>query len=108
MRRATPCQPDIAPEHLHSLVPQGSVSAILALKPELHLYDFLVTQMSFKNCIVNACEKLDLICSDRKTQQAEGLITKPFAKSCLSKCSSRMRRQAVIVDVALKVGPKSL
>jgi cellulose biosynthesis protein BcsQ len=39
---------------------QGSVSATLGLKSELHLYDFLVTQMSFKNCIVNACEELDV------------------------------------------------
>ena len=59
-----PLQKDIAPEHLHSFVPRllhdlplmwdsdivdrygfyGSVSAILGLKPELHLYDFLVTQ----------------------------------------------------------------
>jgi cellulose biosynthesis protein BcsQ len=63
---------------------QGSVNATLGLKPELHLYDFLVTQMSVKNCIVNACEELDVICSDRKTQQAEDLITNPFAKSGLS------------------------
>lgn len=119
-----PLASGIPPEHLHSLVPrllhdvplmrylanremrtslldtdsQGSVSATLGLKPELHLYDFLVTRMSFKNCIVNACEELDVICSDRKTQQAEDLITNPFAKSRLSKCSRRMRRQAVIID----------
>ena len=54
---------------------QGSVSATLGLKPELHLYDF----------IVNACEESEMICSDRKTQQAEDLITNPFAKSRVSK-----------------------
>jgi chromosome partitioning protein len=54
---------------------QGSISTILGLKPELHLYDFLVGQMSFKNCIVPACEKLDVLCSDRRTQQAEDIIT---------------------------------
>ena len=69
----------------------------LAQLPNLHAIS-LLTQMSFKNCIVNACEELDVICSDRKTQQAEDLITNPFAKSRLSKCSRRMKRQAVIID----------
>lgn len=65
---------------------QDSGRAILGLKPEFHFYDFLVTQISFKNCIVHACENLEVICSEGKSQQAENLITKPLAKSRLSKC----------------------
>jgi chromosome partitioning protein len=82
---------------------QGSVSAILGLKPELHLYDFLVTQMSFKSCIVTACENLDVICSDRKTQQAEDLITtQTFREITFEQMFTPHEEgyQAVIIDVA--------
>lgn len=82
---------------------QGSISAILGLKPELHLYDFLVSQMSFKNCIVQACANLDVMCSDRKTQQAEDLITTQTLREITFEQMFSQHEdgyQAVIIDVA--------
>jgi len=59
--------------------------------------------MSFKNCIVNACENLDVICSDRKTQQAEDVITtQPFREITFEQMFTPHEEgyQAVIIDVA--------
>jgi len=82
---------------------QGSISAILSLKPELHLYDFLVGQLAFKNCIVSAHPKIDVLCSDRKTQQAEDIITTQTLREIYFEqifSSHEQGYDAVIIDVA--------
>jgi chromosome partitioning protein len=82
---------------------QGSISAILNLKPELHLYDFLIGQMAFKNCIVQAHPKVDVLCSDRKTQQAEDIITTQTLREIYFEqifTPHEEGYEAVIVDVA--------
>jgi chromosome partitioning protein len=53
---------------------QGSISTILGLKPQYHLYDFLIKQIAFKECIVSAHPLIDVLCSDRKTTEAEDII----------------------------------
>lgn len=54
---------------------QGSVATILGLKPEFTLHDFLIKQVLFSECVVQAYEGLDVLCSDRKTQAAEDIIS---------------------------------
>jgi chromosome partitioning protein len=55
--------------------PQGSVSAILGLKPEYFLYDFLVKQLAFRECIFPAHRNIDIIASNRQTTEAEDIIS---------------------------------
>jgi chromosome partitioning protein len=54
---------------------QGSVSAVLGLKPEYTLYDFLISGIAFKMCVVTAHPGIDVLCSDRRTMEAEDVIT---------------------------------
>ena len=54
--------------------PQGSVSAILGLRPELTLYDFLIGDRIFEDCIVHAHANIDVLCHNRKTVEAEARL----------------------------------
>src|SRR3954468_23557769 len=54
---------------------QGSISTILGLKPQFTLHDFLIRQMVLKECVVQAHDRIDVLCSDRKTAQAEDIIS---------------------------------
>jgi len=54
---------------------QGSISTILGLKPQFTLHDFLIRQMVLKECVVRAHGHIDVLCSDRKTMQAEDIIS---------------------------------
>jgi chromosome partitioning protein len=53
---------------------QGSIAAILGLRPELHLYDFLIGKLRLSECITPAHERIDVICSNRQTTEAEAII----------------------------------
>jgi chromosome partitioning protein len=84
---------------------QGSVATILGLRPEFTLHDFLIRQVLFSECIVPAHENLDVLCSDRKTQAAEDIISgqmlrelhfeQAFGDSGVDKAYD-----AVVIDVA--------
>jgi chromosome partitioning protein len=54
---------------------QGSVATILGLRPEFTLNDFLIKQVLLTECVVQAHANLDVLCSDRKTQAAEEIIS---------------------------------
>lgn len=54
---------------------QGSVGTILGLRPEFTLHDFLIRQVLFTECVVEAHKNLHVLCSDRKTQAAEDIIS---------------------------------
>jgi chromosome partitioning protein len=54
---------------------QGSVGTILGLEPRFTLHDFLIRQIPFSDCLVEACDGLHVLCSDRKTQAAEDIIS---------------------------------
>lgn len=97
----------LADRGMHTLLvdtdSQGSISAILGLKPELHLYDYLVGQMTFRNCVVEAHENLDVMCSDRRSQQAEDIITTQTLREITFEQMFSQHEQgydAVIFDVA--------
>lgn len=84
---------------------QGSVGTILGLRPEFTLHDFLIRQVLFSECVVAAHDNLDVLCSDRKTQAAEDIISgqtlrelhfeQTFADSGVDK-----PYDAVVIDVA--------
>src|ERR1051326_5257959 len=46
---------------------QGSIRTILGLKPEFHLADFLVRDRAFRECVVEACPNVHVMCSNRDT-----------------------------------------
>src|SRR5882757_629305 len=54
--------------------PQGSVSTILALKPEQGLYNFVIEKLRFEDCIVHVNENLDVMCSSRETTKVETIL----------------------------------
>jgi len=54
---------------------QGSIGTILGLRPQYTLHDLLIRQTPLPQCVVQACEGLDVLCSDRKTQAAEDIIS---------------------------------
>jgi chromosome partitioning protein len=53
---------------------QGSVASILNLKPENYLYNFLVNNQAFRDCIVEAGPNVHVMCSNRRTVEAEAVF----------------------------------
>ena len=54
--------------------PQGSIAQVLGLKPQYYLHDFVVKQFRFKDCIVSAAERIDVLCSNRESVETESLL----------------------------------
>ena len=82
---------------------QGSVSAVLGLKPEYTLYDFLITQIAFKMCVVPAHPRIDVLCSDRRTMEAEDVITSRMGREMAFEQAFIPHEQeydTVLIDVA--------
>lgn len=55
--------------------PQGSVGASLGLKATNFLYHFVISNYRYKDCVVPAHPNVDVICSNRETQDVEGILT---------------------------------
>ena len=51
--------------------PQGSIAAILALKPPAFLQDLLIAKLALRECIVPMSSCLDIVCGNRRTTEAE-------------------------------------
>jgi chromosome partitioning protein len=51
--------------------PQGSIGSILRVKPERYLNDFLWNKRRLADCVVHPIPKLDVLCSNRDTLEAE-------------------------------------
>jgi chromosome partitioning protein len=60
--------------------PQGSIATVLGLSPKHYLYDFLVGGVVFEDCLVQPHEKLHVMCSNRRTAQAEAMLTGMLAR----------------------------
>jgi chromosome partitioning protein len=54
---------------------QGSIAAILGLRPQFVLYDLLIQKLAFRECIVSPHQNIDVICSNRYTLEAESAVT---------------------------------
>lgn len=84
---------------------QGSIATILGLKPRFTLHDFLIRQMALTECVVPAHPRIDVLCSDRKTMQAEDIISgrtlrEVHFEQVLSETGADREYDAVVVDVA--------
>jgi len=55
--------------------PQGSIGSILRVRPELYLNDFLWNKRRLLDCVMQPIERLDVLCSNRDTLEAEQRAT---------------------------------
>src|SRR5271168_3421440 len=60
--------------------PQGSINTILRLKPEHHLFDFVIKRYSLDDCTVSAVENLDVLLGNRETADAEKQMMMEMAR----------------------------
>lgn len=84
---------------------QGSIATILGLKPQFTLHDFLIKQMVLKECVVPAHAQIDVLCSDRKTMQAEDIISgqtlrEVHFEQVFAETGADREYDAVVIDVA--------
>jgi len=84
---------------------QGSIATILGLRPQFSLHDFLIRHIPLPECTVSAHERIDVLCSDRKTMQAEGIISgqtlrEVHFEQVFADSGADSDYQAVIIDVA--------
>jgi chromosome partitioning protein len=82
---------------------QGSVSAVLGLRPEYTLYDLLISQIAFKMCVIPAHPNIDVVCSDRRTMEAEDVITSRMGREMAFEIAFSPHDpdyDVVIIDVA--------
>ncbi len=83
--------------------PQGSITPMLGLKPTANLYDFLVKNFRFEECVTPAHPKIDVICSARNTLEAEhSILGQVFREFIFEKVFGpyESRYDAILVDVA--------
>ena len=51
--------------------PQGSLGLVLGAKPKKYLYEFVVHNHAFEECVWHVSDNIDLLCSNRETTKAE-------------------------------------
>jgi chromosome partitioning protein len=54
--------------------PQASIGTALGLKANYFLYHLIVHNIRFKDCVVAATDRIDVICGSRDTLEAEGIL----------------------------------
>jgi len=54
--------------------PQGSVGASLGLKATNYLYNLVIANFRFKDCVVSAHPNIDVVCSNRETNDIEAIL----------------------------------
>jgi chromosome partitioning protein len=82
---------------------QGSIAAVLGLKPAYSLYDLLIQKQPFEQCIVPAHERIDVLCSNRYTVEAESAMSATtFREFTFEQVFTDYegKYDAVIIDVA--------
>ncbi len=83
--------------------PQGSITPLLGLKPTATLYDFLIRDFRFEECLTSIHPKIDIICSARNTIEAEHhILTQVYREFVFEKVfiPYEDRYDAILVDVA--------
>jgi chromosome partitioning protein len=83
--------------------PQGSIGSVLGLQPRHYLYHFVIHNYVFKDCVVAAHPYIDVLCSNRETQQTEAILMGSVARemtfeNLFSKVEDAY--DVVLVDVA--------
>jgi chromosome partitioning protein len=82
---------------------QGSVAAILGLRPNAFLNDFLIRRLAIRECLISACGGVDVICGNRYTTEAEAItMNLPFREFVFKHMLSEHEKNydAVLIDVA--------
>ena len=83
--------------------PQGSIGTVLGLKPAKYLHDFVVYNHLFKDCIVEACPGVDVLCGNRETVKTEGHLMGQVAREFVfNNLFTQVEKgyDAVLIDVA--------
>jgi chromosome partitioning protein len=83
--------------------PQGSMGTVLGLKPSKYLHDFVIYNQKFKDCAVQACPGVDVLCSNRETVKTEGHLMGQVAREFVfTNLFSQVEGDydAVLIDVA--------
>jgi chromosome partitioning protein len=83
--------------------PQGSVEAALGLKAQRHLAHFVAHKYALSECLVHAHDKIEVLCSNRETLQAESALMGAQAREVVLQhllAPVEKAYDAVIIDVA--------
>lgn len=83
--------------------PQGSIVPLLGLKPTAVLFNFLIQNYRFEECLTKAHPRIDVICSARNTTEAEHhILTQVYREFVFEKVFMPHEDQydAILVDVA--------
>jgi chromosome partitioning protein len=86
--------------------PQGSIDTILRLRPQHHLYEFLIDRFAIEDCVVTPNKHLDILCGNRNTANAETKLMGEFARERILSDLFELydsRYDAVVIDVAPSV-----
>jgi chromosome partitioning protein len=54
--------------------PQASIGIVLGLRPRKHLYEFVVHNRPFEECVERAAPNIDVLCSNRETTRVEAAL----------------------------------
>jgi chromosome partitioning protein len=83
--------------------PQGSIGAVLALRPNGFLSDLLIHHLALHECIVTAYPGIDIICGNRYTTEAESTaMSLPFREFVFKHLLADVEKKydVVLIDVA--------
>ena len=83
--------------------PQGSITPLLGLKPTARLFDFLIRDYRFEECLTKAHENIDVICSGRDTTDAEHhILTQVYREFVFEKVFAPHEEayDVILIDVA--------
>lgn len=83
--------------------PQGSIGAVLALKPNAFLHDLLIRRLALRECLMTVRPGLDIICGNRHTTEAETTtMSLPFREFVFKHLLGEYEKNydAVLIDVA--------
>jgi len=83
--------------------PQASMGIVLGLRPKRHLYDFVVHDRPFEECVERAGPNIDVLCSNRETTRVEAaLLTMTGGELAFIRLFGKVEflYDAVLIDVA--------
>lgn len=83
--------------------PQGSLGAVLGLKPRHYLHQFAVHNCPFAECVIEAYPGIDILCSNRETAMTEQILHGIVGREMvLENLFSKVDREydMVLIDVA--------
>jgi chromosome partitioning protein len=83
--------------------PQASMGIILGLRPKSYLYEFVVRDYPFEECVERAGPNIDVLCSNRETTRVEAaLLTMTGGELAFIRLFKKVdfRYDAVLIDVA--------